>query len=96
MVVDGKVLDWLNYEEEVDRRSRELDRESLEPTRSDEPMLLYFTSGTTGPPKMVLHTHSYALGHEVTARFAQALTHNDLHWTISETGCATACRPVSR
>lgn len=90
MVVDGHVLDWLNYHEEMDKQPRELDRDALEPTRSDEPMLLYFTSGTTGPPKMVLHTHSYALGHEVTARFAQALTHTDLHWTISETGWAKA------
>ena len=39
---------------------------------------------------MVLHTHSYPLGHEVTAKFAQALTSKDLHWTVSETGWAKA------
>ena len=90
MVVDGKVADWLCYADEMEKASPRLDHAALEPTRSDEPMLLYFTSGTTGQPKMVLHTHSYALGHEGTARFAQALTSSDLHWTISETGWAKA------
>jgi acetyl-CoA synthetase len=90
MVVDGVVQDWLNYGEEIQKASSFLQREEIEPTRSDDPMLLYFTSGTTGHPKMVLHTHSYAIGHEVTARFAQALTNQDLHWTVSETGWAKA------
>jgi acetyl-CoA synthetase len=90
MVVDGVVQDWLNYGEEIKKGSSFLNREEIEPTRSEDPMLLYFTSGTTGHPKMVLHTHSYAIGHEVTARFAQALTSQDLHWTVSETGWAKA------
>lgn len=90
MVVDGVVQDWLNYGEEIKKASSFLKREEIEPTRSEDPMLLYFTSGTTGHPKMVLHTHSYAIGHEVTARFAQALTSQDLHWTVSETGWAKA------
>ena len=62
-----------------------------EPTRSDDPMLLYFTSGTTGYPKMVLHTQaSYGIGHEITARFWQDLHPGDLHWTVSDTGWAKA------
>ncbi len=61
------------------------------PTESSDPMMLYFTSGTTGYPKMVLHTHaSYGIGHEITARFWQDLTPNDLHWTFSDTGWAKA------
>ncbi|MFZ7111401.1 MAG: acyl-CoA synthetase [Desulfatiglandales bacterium] len=90
MVVNGVVQDWLNYQEEMDKSSDFLPMDQIEPTRSDEPMLLYFTSGTSGQPKMVLHTHSYAKAHEITARFAQALTSKDLHWTVSETGWAKA------
>lgn len=60
-------------------------------TRADDPLLLYFTSGTTAQPKMVLHTHaSYGIGHEVTARFWQDLRAGDLHWTVSDLGWAKA------
>ncbi len=57
-------------------------------TKSTDPMLIYFTSGTTGEPKMVLHNHSYPLGHIVTARLWQDLHHNDLHFTVADTGWA--------
>ena len=59
-------------------------------TRSDDPLLLYFTSGTTAWPKMVEHAGSYALGHGVTARFWHDLTPGDVHWTVSDTGWAKA------
>ena len=60
-------------------------------TRADDPLLLYFTSGTVAAPKMVLHTHaSMGAGHEITARFWQDLTPADLHWTFSDTGWAKA------
>jgi acetyl-CoA synthetase len=90
MLVDGKRADWYNFDEEMYEAPRELSIDTKDKTLSTDPMLIYFTSGTTGHPKMVLHTHSYPLGHEVTARFAQALTDKDLHWTISETGWAKA------
>ena len=90
MLVDGKRAGWFNYDEEMHEIAVPLDREKLQRTKSTDPMLIYFTSGTTGHPKMVLHTHSYPLGHEVTARFAQSLTDRDLHWTVSETGWAKA------
>ncbi len=61
------------------------------PTSKDDPLLIYFTSGTVAYPKMVLHTHaSCGAGHEITARFWQDLTPTDLHWTISDTGWAKA------
>lgn len=90
MLVDGKRADWYNFDEEMYEAPRELSIDTVDKTLSTDPMLIYFTSGTTGHPKMVLHTHSYPLGHEVTAKFAQALTDKDLHWTISETGWAKA------
>jgi acetyl-CoA synthetase len=90
MLVDGKREGWLNFSDQMKDTSRELSQKEIGKTRADEPLLIYFTSGTTGHPKMVLHTHSYPLGHEVTAKFAQALTKCDLHWTVSETGWAKA------
>jgi acyl-coenzyme A synthetase/AMP-(fatty) acid ligase len=62
-----------------------------EPTRSDDPMLVYFTSGTVAYPKMVLHTQaSVGIGHQITARFWQDLKPTDLHWTVSDFGWAKA------
>jgi acyl-coenzyme A synthetase/AMP-(fatty) acid ligase len=58
-------------------------------TRSDDPMLLYFTSGTVAYPKIVLHTQSsYGIAHEITSRFWHDLRPGDLHWTITDTGWA--------
>jgi acyl-coenzyme A synthetase/AMP-(fatty) acid ligase len=62
-----------------------------EPTRADDPMLLYFTSGTVAHPKMVLHSQaSLGIGHQITARFWQDLKPSDLHWTVSDFGWAKA------
>ncbi|HEV8653772.1 MAG TPA: acyl--CoA ligase, partial [Actinomycetes bacterium] len=63
----------------------------VEPTRSDDPLLIYFTSGTVAYPKMVLHTQaSLGIGHQITARFWQDLQPDDLHWTLSDFGWAKA------
>lgn len=61
-----------------------------DPTHRDDPLLLYFTSGTVSAPKMVQHTQAYGLGHVVTARFWHDLRPGDLHWTVTDTGWAKA------
>ena len=63
----------------------------FERTRADDPMLVYFTSGTTGMPKMVEHSQaSYGIGHQITGRFWLDLGPDDRHMTLSDTGWAKA------
>jgi acyl-coenzyme A synthetase/AMP-(fatty) acid ligase len=79
---------WVNYARAVAVAMSTL---KPEPTRSDEPMMIYFTSGTVGYPKMVLHTHvSYPIGHIVTGKYWLDLKPTDLHWNLSDTGWAKA------
>jgi acetyl-CoA synthetase/medium-chain acyl-CoA synthetase len=79
---------WQDYERLLERASPVMAHPG---NRSGDPMMIYFTSGTTGHPKMVLHTHaSYPIGHVITGRFWLDNTPDDLHWTISDTGWAQA------
>ncbi len=65
-----------------------------ERTRSNEPALVYYTSGTTKDPKAVLHTHAYTYSHRLTGRYWLDLKPSDLHWTTSDTGWAKAAYGV--
>ena len=59
-------------------------------TNAKDPMLLYFTSGTTGYPKGVIHDYSYPLAHIVTAKYWHRAEDGGLHFTVAETGWAKA------
>ena len=77
---------WTDYHQIVSEASPEF---SGPKTRSDDPCLVYFTSGTVGYPKMVLHTHaSYPIGHTITGKYWLDLHEDDLVWNLSETGWA--------
>jgi len=86
VLVGGEKEGWVNWGRGMEDAKRVF--EPPQKTRSDDPMLVYFTSGTTGYPKMVMHTQAYAIGHIVTARFVQDLRDTDMHWTIADTGWA--------
>ncbi len=84
----GRESGWLDFDALMAQAG---DRELPEaPTGKDDPILLFFTSGTVSYPKMVLHGASYGDGHVSTARFWHDLRPGDRHWTVSDTGWAKA------
>ncbi len=90
IIVDGERAGWQNYEKLLSNEEIVVRPENRVKTHKDDPMLLYFTSGTTGHPKMALHTHCYPIGHTVTGKFWLDLRPGELHWNLSDTGWAKA------
>ena len=89
ILVGGSREGWHDYNEEYSLFSRRFERAENAPCGSD-PMLMLFTSGTTGYPKMATHSYQYALGHYVTAKYWHLCERDGLHFTISETGWGKA------
>ena len=89
MLVNGDREGWRSFDREYVGFTRVFGRRPDSPCGSD-PMLMFFTSGTTGYPKMALHSYKYALGHYVTAKYWHQVERDGLHFTISETGWAKA------
>ena len=89
MMIGEDREDWINFSKGMLDSSEELSRPVLnEATSNSDIMLLYFTSGTTGMPKMVSHDFTYPLGHILTAKYWQNVQDNGLHFTIADTGWA--------
>jgi len=80
--------DWLDYWQGMDNDGAFSRPAGAEATNNDDLLLVYFTSGTTGMPKMVAQTHTYPLGHIVTAKFWHNLDENDLIYSHADTGWA--------
>ena len=89
VIVGGERDGWHSFDSEYSLFSRRYVREKDAPCGND-PMLMLFTSGTTGYPKMAMHSYKYALGHFVTAKYWHLCEQDGLHFTISETGWGKA------
>lgn len=89
IMVGGEKEGWHNYDKEYVLFSRRYERTPDAPC-GDDPMLMFFTSGTTGYPKIAMHSYKYALGHFVTAKYWHMAERDGLHFTISETGWGKA------
>lgn len=82
-----KVKGFRTIEDLIKKQNKELNTEIKRPD-SHGNMLCYFTSGTTGMPKMVQHNYYYPLGHIITAKYWQKVIDDGLHFTMAETGWA--------
>ena len=89
IIVNGSREGWREFDAELPMFSTHFER-SADSSCGDDIMLMFFTSGTTGYPKIAAHNHKYALGHFHTAKYWHNVDPDGLHLTISDTGWAKA------
>ncbi len=89
VLVGGKRPQWHDFDSEMALCSEVYERTTETPC-GDDPMLMLFTSGTTGYPAIALHSYKYPLGHYPTAKYWHNVDPNGLHFTISDTGWGKA------
>ncbi len=89
ILVGGQREGWHDFDEEYQLYSAHFYRNEETPCGTDL-MLMFFTSGTTGYPKIAAHTYQYPLGHYITAKYWHGVGDGSLHFTISETGWGKA------
>ncbi len=89
LIVNGERDGWHNFDEEYPLYSTHFARSEDSPG-GDDLMLMFFTSGTSGFPKLAAHNYKYALGHFHTAQYWHCVDPEGLHLTISDTGWAKA------
>ena len=87
ILVNGSREGWHDFNEECAMYSSHFARTEDSPRGSD-PMLMFFTSGTSGYPKLAAHNYKYPLGHFITAKYWHRVNPDGLHFTISNTGWA--------
>lgn len=91
MIANGTRDGWSNFDEEISKFSDKFERSMLdEEIYVTDPMLMYFTSGTTGYPKVAVHSSEYALSHIITARWWHNVDPNGFHFSIADTGWGKA------
>ena len=84
LVLVGKKRDgWISFDEGMEKASEDWERV---PNKLHDPMLMYFTSGTTGMPKMVMHDFSYAVAHITTAVYWHNVDPEGIHLSVSDSG----------
>lgn len=89
VLATGSKEGWLQFHEEIAKYPETFERPTGEDAAKNEDiMLIYFTSGTTGMPKMVCHNFMHPLGHIVTAKYWQCVQENKLHLSVSDSGWA--------
>jgi len=89
VLVGGDRDGWHNFDDEYKLFTSRYERTSDSPC-GDDTMLMFFTSGTTGYPKIAAHNYKYALGHFATAKYWHCVYSDGLHFTISDTGWGKA------
>ncbi|MBI9105883.1 MAG: AMP-binding protein [Spirochaetales bacterium] len=90
-VPGGLDSDWIDFTSALEKESGDFQKPALDALPVlDDTSLLYFTSGTTGYPKMVQHDFAYPLGHIATAKYWQNVRNDGLHLTVADTGWAKA------
>lgn len=89
MLVGGQREGWISYDAEMEAASAKWTRPTGdEDTTNEDIMLIYFTSGTTGMPKMTLHDFTYPLGHIINAKYWQRVLDGGRHLTVADSGWA--------
>ena len=89
ILVGSKREGWHSFDDEFNLYSPHFYRTPETPC-GDDPMIMFFTSGTTGFPKIAVHSYKYPLGHYITAKYWHGVSKDGLHFTISDTGWGKA------
>ncbi len=89
ILVNGEKTGWVSFSEGLETAKEPFVRPET-PFSVTDPMLMYFTSGTSAQPKMVLHDFSYPLAHIVTAKHWQHVDPDGLHLSVADTGWGKA------